>query len=63
MKKLLIVCMSCQDDFFVEQEKVIKDTWAGPIIKGEYPGVDFLIYKGDETLEKHKLIKSQNTFC
>ena len=61
MKKLLIVCMSCQDDFFVEQEKVIKETWAGPIIKGEYPGVDFLIYKGDETLEKHKLIKSQNT--
>lgn len=61
MKKLLIVCMSCQDDFFVEQEKFIKETWAGPIIKGEYPGVDFLIYKGDETLEKHKLIKSQNT--
>lgn len=53
--------MSCQDDFFVEQEKIIKETWAGPIIKGEYPNVDFLIYKGDTTLQKHKLIKSENT--
>ena len=24
------------DNFFIEQEKVIKETWASPIIKGEY---------------------------
>lgn len=52
--------MSCNDDFFIGQEKVIKETWAGPIIKGEYPGIDFLIYRGDTSLEKHKLIKSEN---
>lgn len=60
MKKLLIVCMSCNDDFFTEQEKVIKETWAGPIIKGDYPGVDFLIYKGDVSLENHKYTRSKN---
>ena len=53
--------MSCNDNFFIEQEKVIKETWASPIIKGEYKNIDFLIYRGDTSLKKHKFIKSENT--
>ena len=53
--------MSCNDNFFIEQEKVIKETWASPIIKGEYSNIDFIIYRGDPSLDKHKFIKSENT--
>lgn len=46
MKKILILAMSCQNEFFVEQEKYVKETWAKDIIDGKYPNISFMIYRG-----------------
>ena len=46
MKKILIVCMGCQNEFFVNQEKFVKDTWAKPIIEGKYENIGFMIFRG-----------------
>lgn len=46
MKSLLILVMSCQDDFFVKEEEILKETWAKPIINGEYKNIDIIIYRG-----------------
>lgn len=59
MKKILILAMSCNQDFFIKQEKAIKDTWAKDIINNKYQNIDFLIYKGDS--EKNVLDKNENT--
>ena len=45
-KKIMILVMSCNDSFFVNEENVIKQTWAKPIIDGKYKNIDFLIYRG-----------------
>ena len=39
MKKIVIFVMSCQDEFFINQEKVVDETWGADIIAGKYPGV------------------------
>lgn len=59
MKKILILCMSCQDPFFVEQEKMVTSTWGKDILDGKYPNIDLYFYRGgydSNTLFKdHKL--------
>jgi hypothetical protein len=46
MKKILILVMSCQDEFFKQQVEKIKETWAKPILEGKYPNMDFIVYEG-----------------
>ena len=50
-KRILILAMSCNDQFFADQVEVIKNTWAKPIIEGKYENIDFMYYTG--SLEKH----------
>ena len=45
MKRILILVMSCNDNFFIQEEEHIKNTWAKPIIDGKYENIDFLIYR------------------
>ena len=46
-KKILFLSMSCRDNFFVEQIKVVKQTWAKDIIDGKYgENVKFMSYDG-----------------
>jgi len=58
MKRILIMVMSCNQDFFIEEEKIIKDTWAKPIIDKKYDNIDFIIYRGDS--QRNTYEKSNN---
>jgi hypothetical protein len=46
MKKILITVMSCDKEFFSNQEELIKQTWAKDIIDGKYPNIDIVFYIG-----------------
>ena len=48
--------MSCQDEFFVNEEKIIKETW----LKDLPDNIDYCFYRGDENIEKHKYNKEQH---
>lgn len=58
MKKILILVMSCNNEFFIAEEKAIKETWAKDIIDKKYENIDFLIYRGDN--EKNIYEKKEN---
>ena len=58
MKKILITVMSCNDDFFVNQEQVMKDTWIKQI--DQFDNIDYIIYRGDPNIERHKYDKQQH---
>ena len=61
MKKLLILAMSCNQDFFIEQEQHIKKLYAKDIIEGKYSNIEFYTYtasfdsKYHINKEEHKL--------
>ena len=44
MKKLLILAMSCNQPFFLDQETNIKNLYAKDIIDKKYPNIEFYIY-------------------
>lgn len=46
MKNILIVCMSCQDPFFTEQEQMVETTWGKDILEGKYPNIKLYFYRG-----------------
>lgn len=46
-KKILFLSMTCREQFFVDQTKIVKETWAKDIIDGKYgENVQFLSYDG-----------------
>lgn len=51
MKKILILIMSCNQDFFKKQEQQIKETYLKKV--EEYDNIDYCVYSGDETIEQH----------
>ena len=51
MKKILILIMSCNQDFFNKQEQQIKETYLKKV--EEYDNIDYCVYSGDETIEEH----------
>lgn len=61
MKNLLILVMSCQDEFFANEEELIRETWGKDIIEGKYSNVDLIIYRGgyekNSYSNKSKLLK------
>lgn len=59
-KKILILAMSCQDPFFMDQVETIKNTWAKPIIDGKYDNIEFLSYVGYSDIDKHKINKNEH---
>lgn len=52
MKKILITVMSCDKEFFINQEKLIKQTWAKDIIDGKYPNIDIVFYMGCPVIDE-----------
>ena len=53
MKKILIMVMSCNSPIFINQEKLIRETWLKDVIDGKYENIDYCIYHGD-LIPKHK---------
>lgn len=51
--------MSCNQDFFIQQEKNIKELYAKDILEGLYENIDFWIYTASED-EKYHVNKSQH---
>ena len=60
MKKILILSMSCNNDFFINEEAVVRDTWAKPIIEGKYENIRYCSYRGGH--EKNSYSKSECCF-
>ena len=50
--------MSCNDNYFINQERVIKETWLQEIVK--YPNIDYIIYRGDPNIDKHRYNKDSH---
>ena len=60
MQKILILVMSCENEFFKNQEKTIKETWLKPVIDGKYENINYCFYSGQEDIEKHKYNKEEH---
>ena len=52
--------MSCNDEFFIKEEEIAKQTWAKDIIEKKYENIDFLAYRG--TSNKHSIDWNLNLF-
>ena len=50
--KVLILAMSCEDDFFKMSRYVTHDTWAKSVIEGKNEGIGFLSYTSTEDDER-----------
>ena len=46
--KLIILSMSCDLPFFVDEEQVVLETWAKDIVDGKYPDVSFYFIRTSE---------------
>lgn len=44
--------MSCDKEFFSNQEELIKQTWAKDIIDGKYPNIDIVFYIGSPVINE-----------
>ena len=53
MKKLLILAMSCNQDFFIEYEQHIKKLYAKDIIEGKYSNIEFYTYTASYDSKYH----------
>lgn len=45
MKKVLIMCMSCNVESYLQQEGYIKETWGKDIDDGLYPGFKYVFFR------------------
>ena len=59
MKKILILAMSCNQDFFLQQEQNIRNLYAKDILEGKYENIDFWVYTAS-TDEKYHVNKKQH---
>lgn len=49
MPKILFLSMTCRESLFINQNEIVKETWAKDIIDGKYgENVNFLLYDGWE---------------
>ena len=52
--------MSCNNEFFINEEAIVRDTWAKPIIEGKYENIRYCSYRGG--YEKNSYSKSECCF-
>lgn len=57
-KRILILIMSSKDDFFQNQQEIIKKTWLNKV--KNHDNIDYLIYYGDGNLTKHSYNKEEH---
>lgn len=46
-KKAIILCMSCNQERFINEEHIIRKTWGKDILEGKYDNIELLFYRGD----------------
>ena len=49
--KCLILCMGCNDPYYLQEWEDTKLTWAKDILDGKYPDIDIIMYTSSETDE------------
>ena len=42
--KCLVLVMCCNQDFFLREEKKVRDTWAKDILSNIYEDIDYFMY-------------------
>lgn len=47
-KKGIILVMSCQEERFIVEEEVIRETWAKPLMNNELENISIIFYRGGE---------------
>lgn len=69
--KCIILCMSCNIDYYTRYESLIRDTWGKPILEGKYSNLDLWFYTSSNynsiDIDKHIIYVNQgdnyyNTF-
>lgn len=50
-KKGIILCMSCNQERYVNDEDIIRETWGKNIIDGEYDNLEIYFYRGGSKKE------------
>lgn len=61
-KKIVILVMSCNDDFFTKEEMICRQTWAKPVLKGEYDNIEYFSYTGGSD-RSYVDFKSKKIYC
>ena len=46
-KKAIILCMSCNQERFINEEHIIRKTWGKDILEGKYDNIELLFYRGN----------------
>ena len=62
-KKILVLVMSCNEKHFVEQENVVRETWAKPILNGEVEGMDYWSYTSSCGKPSHIDYRNHVIYC
>ena len=58
MKKVIILSVTCNQDFFLLESDIVRKTYAKPILKGEYENIDFYdctSTEREERIENHRI--------
>ena len=60
-KKITILIMSCENEFFIHEEQLVRQTWLKDVIDGKYPNIDYLFYRGgsDKTYLDENNVRSE----
>lgn len=45
-KKAIILCMSCNQERYINEEEVIRQTWGKDILEGKYDNIELMFYRG-----------------
>lgn len=59
MKKGVILVMSCEQERYINEEAIIRKTWAKPIINGEVEKLSIIFYRGgaeEESFDEEKCL-------
>lgn len=62
MKKILVLVMSCNNPFFIDEEKVCRETWGKAILDGLFPNIEYWSYTSDEG-NPHINFETHEIFC
>lgn len=59
-KKIVILAMSCEQDFFRQEEEVIRNTWGKDIIAGKYSNIRYFSYTADPKRQDVKIDRERH---
>lgn len=45
-KKAIILCMSCNQERYINEEHIIRKTWGKDILEGKYDNIELMFYRG-----------------